>query len=148
MDLTSDDRQIMKFNPNHLPKPAISDQRSGNFHLPLGVRVMYEFNSVKLLVRQFMPIFSFHKLLENERLLLVLADRDKDSVYLERLSEMDAAIQRGKPIKALLRAEVGEDVLFAYDEKKRMLALCASKKVSFFSSALGPSGVLTYFISW
>jgi hypothetical protein len=78
-----------------------------------------------------MLIFSFHKLLENERLLLVLADRDKDSVYLERLSEMDAAIQRGKPIKALNHAEVGGDVLFAYDEKKRMLAVCASTKVSF-----------------
>ena len=131
MDLTSDDRQIMKFNPNHLPKPAINDQRSSYFHLPLGVRVVYEFNSVTLIVRRFMLIFSFHKLLENERLLLILADRDKYSVYLERLSELDAAIQRGKPIKALNHAEVGGDVLFAYDEMKRMLAVCAPTKVGF-----------------
>jgi hypothetical protein len=43
---------------------------------------------------------------------------------------MDAAIQRGKAIKALRRARVGEDVLFAYDEAKRMLTVCASAKVS------------------
>lgn len=73
----------------------------------------------------------FHKLLENERLLLVLADQDDHVVYLERLSDMDAAIQRGKPIKSLDRDEVGEDVLFAYDETQRLLSVCTSTKVSF-----------------
>ena len=44
---------------------------------------------------------------------------------------MDAAIQSGRPpIKALNRDKVGEDVLFAYDEAKRMLTVCASAKVS------------------
>jgi hypothetical protein len=74
--------------------------------------------------------FSFQKLLENEKLLLVLADRDKHSIYLERLSAMDAAIQRGRAVKTLNRDKVGDDVLFAYDEAKRMLAVCASAKVS------------------
>jgi hypothetical protein len=132
MDLTSDDRQIMKFNPNHLPKPAISGHRSDSFYLPLGVRVVYEPNSAKLLCRQLILFVSFHKLLENERLVLVLADQDKHSIYLERLFEMDAAIQRGKPVKALNRDEVGEEVLFAYDETKRILTVCTSTKVSFF----------------
>ena len=132
MDLTSDDRQIMKFNSNHLPKPAISDQRSDNFYLPLGVRVVYESHSAKLPHRQLILFVSFHKLLENERLLLVLADQDKHSIYLERLFEMDGAIQRGKPIKALNRDELGEDMLFAYDERKRMLTVCTSTRVNLF----------------
>jgi hypothetical protein len=76
---------------------------------------------------------SFHRLLENERLLLVLADRDKHAIYLERLSAIDAAIQSGRTVKALNRDKVGEDVLFAYDEAKRMLTVCASAKVSPFS---------------
>jgi hypothetical protein len=80
-------------------------------------------------------LFSFQRLLENEKLLLVLADRDRHSIYLEPLSGMDAAIKRGKAIKPLNRDKVGEDVLFAYDEVKRMLTVCASAKVSFTSLA-------------
>ena len=40
MDLTSDDKQLMKFNPKHFPKLAINDQRSANFHLSLGIRIV------------------------------------------------------------------------------------------------------------
>ncbi len=46
---------------------------------------------------------------------------------------MDAAIQRGGAIKTLNRDRVGEDALFAYDEAKRMLTVCASGKVSTIS---------------
>jgi hypothetical protein len=52
MDLTSDDKQLMKFNPKHFPRPAINDQRSASFHLALGIRIVYEPNSVKSLVRR------------------------------------------------------------------------------------------------
>jgi hypothetical protein len=77
---------------------------------------------------------SFHKLIENEKILLVLADRDKQwhSIYLEASFAMDAAIQQDKPIKTFNRDKVGEDVLFAYDEAKRMLTVCTSAKVSPF----------------
>ena len=75
------------------------------------------------------PLISFHRLLENERLLLVLADRDKHAIYLESLAGMDAAIQRARPVKTLNRDKMGEEVLFAYDEAKRTLAVCASAKV-------------------
>ena len=84
-----------------------------------------------MFVHQLKLLFvSFHNLVENERFLLILADRDKHAIYLERLTEMDAAIQRAKAIKTLNRDKVGENVLFAYDEGKRMLAVCASAKVS------------------
>jgi hypothetical protein len=43
---------------------------------------------------------------------------------------MDAVIQRGKAIKTLNRDRVGDDVLFAYDEAKRMLTVCVSATVS------------------
>ena len=54
---------------------------------------------------------------------------------------MDGAIQRGKAIKTLNRDKVGEDALFAYDEAKRMLTVCASAKVS--SISLVNVGILT-----
>ena len=46
---------------------------------------------------------------------------------------MDAAIQRAGAIKTLNRDKMGEDVLFAYDEAKRTLAVCASAKVCLMS---------------
>lgn len=41
IDLTSDDKERMKLNPKHLPNPIISDQRSDEFQLPLGLRIVY-----------------------------------------------------------------------------------------------------------
>jgi len=130
MDLTSDDKHNMQSNPKHVPNPVVSDRRSVTFHLPLGLQIVYESDVLQLFVYQLKLLFvSFHRPLENERLLLVLADRDKHAIYLERLTEMDAAVQRAKAIKTLNRKKAGEDVLFSYDEGKRMLAVCASAKV-------------------
>ncbi|KAI9460706.1 hypothetical protein F5148DRAFT_1276740 [Russula earlei] len=112
MDLTSDDKHNMQSNPKHVPNPVVSDRRSVPFHLPLGLHIV---------------------LLANRRLLIVLADRDKYAIYLEPLSEMDAAIQRAKPIKPLNRDKVGEDLLFAYDETKRLLAVCAPAKMQLYA---------------
>jgi hypothetical protein len=77
--------------------------------------------------------FSFSQLLENEKLLLILADQENYSIYLQRLSNMDAAIQRGRTIKVLPLKKVGEGLLFAFDEVNRMLAVCSSTKVSTMS---------------
>ena len=74
-------------------------------------------------------LFSFCQILENEKFLLVLVDRDWVLIYLESLSEIDAAIRGSRPIKSLNREKLGQDFLFAYDEIKRTLAVCASKRV-------------------
>jgi hypothetical protein len=122
----------MNFNLKYLPKPVISDQCSGEFHIPVGFRIVYESNFVNFSSVSLCSFDSFHKLLEDEIILLVLADRDKQwhSIYLEHLHAMDAAIQQDKAIKTFHRDKVGEEVLFAYDEAKRMLTVCASEKVS------------------
>jgi hypothetical protein len=57
---------------------------------------------------------------------------------------MDAAIRRAKPIKTLNRDKVGEDVLFTYDESKRMLVVCASAKVCLMSFINVLMGTLTF----
>ncbi|KAI9511011.1 hypothetical protein F5148DRAFT_1274479 [Russula earlei] len=114
MDLTSDDKHNMQSNPKHVPHPVVSDRRSVPFHLPLGLHIVYESNVIRFLVCRLKLFLSFHKLLAKEKFLLVLADRDK---------------HRAKPIKTLNRDKVGEDLLFAYDETKRTLAVCASAKM-------------------
>ncbi len=79
---------------------------------------------------------SFHQILENEKLLLILLDRDRIIIYLDRLLEMDTVIQRERPIKCLSREKLGEGALFAFDETKRALVVCAPTKV-FPDNALG-----------
>jgi hypothetical protein len=72
---------------------------------------------------------SFHQILENDKILLVLLNRDKVSIYLDRLAEMDLLIQRERPNKCLNREKLGEGALFAFDETMRALVVCAPTKV-------------------
>lgn len=73
--------------------------------------------------------FSFCQILENEKLLLVLVDWEKIFIYLDLLPAVDAAIRESRTIKTLDREKLGQDFLFAYDETRRTLAVCASKTV-------------------
>jgi hypothetical protein len=49
MELTSDDKERVKLNPKHLPIPIVNDRRSDQFHLPLGLRIVYGFSPARLL---------------------------------------------------------------------------------------------------
>jgi hypothetical protein len=71
----------------------------------------------------------FCQLLNGEKLLLILVDQVRVTIYLERLAAMDMAIQRRRPVKALNREKLEQDVLFAFDETTRSLAVCAPTKV-------------------
>ena len=82
--------------------------------------------------------FSFYRLLENEKLLLILANQENFFVYLEHLSSLDSAIKQRKCMRCLNRDKLGQSVLFSFDEAKRILAVCGSTKVlSALSSDLG-----------
>ena len=52
MDLTGDDNRNMQLHTKHVPNPVVSDRRAGVFHVPLGLRIVYASEFVKLLVRQ------------------------------------------------------------------------------------------------
>lgn len=58
-----------------------------------------------------------------------MIDKVRVAIYLERLSAMDVAIARRRPVKVLNREKLEQDILFAYDETKRTLAVCAPNKV-------------------
>jgi hypothetical protein len=134
VDLTSDDKDKMQIKSKHIPNPTMSDRRSTVFHIPIGPRIVYGSKILRLLLSlPYVTLFSLSQLLENERLLLVLADRDKYSIFLERMSEVDTALQRGRTTKTLHRSKAGEDFLFAFDEEKRMLAVCTSATVNTLS---------------
>ena len=53
------------------------------------------------------------------------------TIYLERLAAMDIAIQRRRAVKVLNREKLEQDILFAFDETTRALAVCAPTKVPY-----------------
>ena len=130
MDLTSDDKHNMQSNPKHIPNFVVSNRLSGVFHLPIDYSIVYVSHSyicwsVNSLVGS---LTSLHRLLENESLLLVIADRDKHAIYLEGLAGMGVAIQQAKAIKTLNRDKTGKTVLFAYTETKRTLVVALQRR--------------------
>jgi hypothetical protein len=129
MDLTADDKQKMKLNRRHIPSPAVDDRFSSCFHVSIGNDIAYEGDLVMLLAHALQVFCSFCHLLENEKLLLILTDKDGVSIYLDRLPAISTSIQRNLPIKRLNREKLSQDVLFAFDETRRALVVCASKKV-------------------
>ena len=130
MKLSSDDIQNMRSDPKYIPGPIVNDRLSFRFYMSTAMDIAYEFDFVILPAHMILlGLFSFCQILENEKLLLVLVDREWVFIYLESLSEIDAAIRGSRPIKSLKREKLGQDFLFAYDEMKRTLAVCASKMV-------------------
>jgi len=111
MDLPSDDKHNMQLDPKYIPQPTVNNRLSSAFHLPIGVDI------------------AFCQVLESEKLLLILVDPVRVTIYLERLPAMDMAIQRHRPVKVLNREKLEQDILFAYDETKRSLAVCAPTKL-------------------
>jgi hypothetical protein len=130
MDLTSDDRHSMQMNPDYIPSPAVNERLSSSFHVPISMNIAYE----SVLPRRPHPaspqFHRFYQILENGKLLLILVDQEKVSIYLDHPHAMDMVIRRERPIKNLNREKLGKDVLFAFDETERFLVVCSSTKVN------------------
>ena len=128
MVLTADDKHSMQLDTKHVPNPTLNDRLSSTFRLPVGVDISYGLD-IMIASSQFLhfPV-RYCQILENEKLLLVLVDRENIYIYLDRYPAMETAV-RGRPIKLLKREKLGEDALFAFDETKRVLVVCASVKV-------------------
>lgn len=64
-------------------------------------------------------------LLENDKCLLILDDqRHHLIVFLEEMNSLDNAIQHNVRKKLVHCDKIGKEVIVAFDERKRMLAIC------------------------
>ncbi|KAI9460720.1 hypothetical protein F5148DRAFT_255942 [Russula earlei] len=108
LGLDAGDEYNMQLHSDYIPSPLVNDRPSSRFRIPLTANIV------------------FYRVLETERLLLILLNRQKFYIYLERLPEMNAAIRQGRSVKALSCEKLGDEVLFAFDETKRSLAVCSS----------------------
>jgi hypothetical protein len=70
------------------------------------------------------------QILADDKCLLVIDDTHGNiTIYCDQMSSMDAAVRQKRFRKSLNRDKIGQDFLLAYDETKRMLAVCGSHKV-------------------
>ena len=73
--------------------------------------------------------------MRDERCLLVVKYQQEVWIYLERFDTIDGALRRdSNPAfkKKLHQGKIGKDFLLAFDESKRMLAVCATDMVRHF----------------
>ncbi|KAJ7066394.1 hypothetical protein C8F01DRAFT_1123111 [Mycena amicta] len=111
--LTSDDQHTAQLDDTFVPTPHVSRGPASTFNLKLDHRILHA------------------QLLEKDRLLLILADAALLYIYHESVSVVEHAISRGRHgAKSVFhRDKIGVDVIFAYDEQKRMLSLCSASSL-------------------
>ncbi|KAJ7246483.1 hypothetical protein C8J57DRAFT_1360578 [Mycena rebaudengoi] len=113
MHLTTDDQHTIQMDTTFVPSPHVQPKSAQHFDVPLGCRI------------------SRAQLLEGGKLLLIIEDSELFYIYLDSPAALNHAISRGRTgVKRILhRDKIGKDVIFAYDEQKRMLSLCATSKL-------------------
>ena len=71
----------------------------------------------------------FIQIIDGDKCLLILDNRrGKLYVFLEDITTLNMAIERGKYKKLLHRDKLGQTCVMAYDESKRMLAVCGTNE--------------------
>jgi hypothetical protein len=126
--LTTDDQPCTQLDTKHVPNSTLNDRLSSTFRLPVGVDIAYGFDIMMTSSRVLRLPIRYCQILENEKFLLVLVDQENVYIYLDRFPAMDTAV-RGRPTKLLKRERLGREFLFAFDETKRVLVVCASVMV-------------------
>ncbi|KAK0202722.1 hypothetical protein DFS33DRAFT_1436579 [Desarmillaria ectypa] len=120
LSLPEEYRHRIQMDPSFVPTPCIEStlRLSPRFNLPLSSRILY-----------------MH-LLASSKCLLVVDDNQLGgnlNIYLEYPSVLDNAIQQNHPKKTVHKDKLGENLVIAFDETKRMLLLCAPSKLHIFA---------------
>ncbi|KAI9450262.1 hypothetical protein BJY52DRAFT_1175724 [Lactarius psammicola] len=110
--LRADESQKVQLDPSYVPTPVLEKRLSHSFRVSSSTVVKYA------------------HLLEGGRILLGLVDAQGNIViYLDSLSRIDVAVQRGSFARLFHRDRIGETCLFALDESKRMLVIYSSARM-------------------
>ncbi|KAH7903309.1 hypothetical protein BJ138DRAFT_1195037 [Hygrophoropsis aurantiaca] len=110
LSITTQDHHNLQLDSTFIPSPHC--RISHTFRLPTSHSITHA------------------QLLEGDKMLLIVADSAGNLlIYLERLSAIENAIERGRN-KIFHRNKIGQGLILAFDESKGMLAVCASTKVN------------------
>ncbi|KAI9437934.1 hypothetical protein BJY52DRAFT_1381767 [Lactarius psammicola] len=110
--LLADQRHNLQLDPSYVPIPVLNERLSQSFRVPSETVVKYA------------------HLLEGDRILLCLVDSQGNiGILLDRLNRIGGAIRSRSHAKFLNGDKIGQACFFAFDESKRMLAVCASARM-------------------
>ncbi|KAI0052043.1 hypothetical protein FA95DRAFT_1618925 [Auriscalpium vulgare] len=116
--ITVEHIERLRHDPFFVPQPTVNEGNTSSFRLHLGSDIRHA------------------QLLHDDRLLLVLIDgryKEQVSIYLQKKDAMEGAIEHGRWARSLHRDRLpGPDFLVAFNETKRMLAICASSSLQLF----------------
>lgn len=106
LELSEYDRQQMKSDSRHVPKPKLHDY-SYSFDIPIDSELRHV------------------QLLANKKCLLVLSDCNQSlSVYMDSLDNLKGAVENDRHKKHFHKDKLGGTAVLAFDESKRMLVIC------------------------
>ncbi|EKM59291.1 uncharacterized protein PHACADRAFT_113812 [Phanerochaete carnosa HHB-10118-sp] len=111
LQLTETDKQAIQLDKTHVPTPRLPNS-AYSFNLTLSHRIL------------------FIQLLRDSRCLLITRNevRGDVSIYLERLIDLDNAVKARRSKKTLSADKLHGNLLFSFDETKRILAVCTTEK--------------------
>ncbi|THH22123.1 hypothetical protein EUX98_g8249 [Antrodiella citrinella] len=113
LQLTQSDRHQLQLDQAFVPTPQIARHTSVRFKLSMNHHLKHI------------------QLLRDGRCLAVTeTDSGHVKVFVDRCQEIDRAIEFDRSRKQLHREKIGQDFLLAFDESKRMLAVCGTEKKS------------------
>ncbi|KAF5381827.1 hypothetical protein D9757_008331 [Collybiopsis confluens] len=108
--LTSDDLQNLRLDKTYVPTPKVGSRAANVFQLPIHYTVQHI------------------QLLKNEKCLLVVNTGTEFRVFCERPAALENAIHISHG-KSLHQSKLGNDVLVAFDESTRTLAIVACERL-------------------
>ncbi|TDL23180.1 hypothetical protein BD410DRAFT_721351 [Rickenella mellea] len=112
LQVSERDRQELRMHPDYIPLPSFNPKHSTSFSLPAEC----EIRNVCLL--------------DDDKCLLIIDNgRGHLEIYLEVVTAMDRAIQRTACKKQLHKDKMGSNAIVAFDERKRMIAVCGCNAV-------------------
>ncbi|KAA1477853.1 hypothetical protein DENSPDRAFT_787266 [Dentipellis sp. KUC8613] len=112
--LPSGEKEELQLNSNFVPKPIADTKQAIVFDVPTQCTNMHT------------------QLLESNRVLVILIGRGSDEeieIYLEDTATIKHSIDRRRHKKKFHVSKIGDGVIFAFNETKRILAVCGTSKL-------------------
>jgi hypothetical protein len=131
LQLTEYDKHQLQLNPSHHISPQVHGASSAAFRLPTTSHIQYALHLSSLSYAN-TTAHRLMLLLPNDFCLLVFDDGQGHShVFAEPVQILSDALTRGLGTakKTFQHEKIGGAFLLAYDETKRMLAVCVERKV-------------------
>lgn len=132
LQLTEDDKHAIWQDDLWVPQPIIPGHTATNFAIPASYNIMYVLLHTGLKNGSLVTrIHSHMQLLAEQSCLLVVGKDNGDiGVFVEKLGELQFAIEHWRTKKLLHQDKIAGDCLVAFDETKRMLVVCSIEKVT------------------